>query len=498
MTVDHTRDASAAELADSPFVPMLIGGTLRGAASGRAIAAIDPASGTTIAHFPRGDAGDVDAAAAAAEHAVPAWRALNPMERASVVQQIADVVVARADELAHLDVSDNGSPIREMRRDAFIAAAQLRYFAGLALQDRGETIPGDRDRLNYTIRQPFGVVGRIIPFNHPLMFAAGRLAAPLIAGNTVVLKPSEHTSLSALRFGELIADIVPAGVVNVVTGYGTEAGDALAVHPVVRRLAFTGSGAIGRAIQQRAATNIVKTVSLELGGKNPIVVFPDADLDAALDGAVRGMNFTWQGQSCGSTSRLLVHRSIHKAFVERLGAMLDAMRSGLPSDEATETGAIVHRGQFQKVLDYIQVAHAEGARLVAGGSVVTDGAMARGMFVRPTLFDEVAPESRLAREEIFGPVLAVMPFDSYDEALRIANSVSYGLTASVFTRDLATAHTFARDVEAGYVWINDAARHFPGTAYGGIKDSGVGREEGYEELLSYSQTKNVNVNLAAR
>jgi acyl-CoA reductase-like NAD-dependent aldehyde dehydrogenase len=395
--------------------------------------------------------------------------------------------------LAGLDVADNGSPIREMRRDAHIAAAQLRYFAGLALQLRGETVPGEFDRLDYTVPEPFGVVGRIVPFNHPLMFAASRIAAPLIAGNTVVVKPSEHTSLSALRLGELIADIVPAGVVNVVTGYGHEAGDAIVVHRGVRRIAFTGSAAIGRHIQQRAATSIVKTVTLELGGKNPIVVFPDADIDNAVDGALRGMNFTWQGQSCGSTSRLLVHESEHADFVGTLAERIEALRSGLPDDEDTDTGAIVHRGQYDKVLEYLRIGREEGATVVVGGGPVSDGELARGMFVAPTLFDRVSPGSRLAQEEIFGPVLAAMPFSTYEEAVEIANGVELGLTASVFTSDLATAHRFARDVQAGYVWVNDASRHFPGTGYGGVKDSGIGREEGFEELMSYVQLKNVNV-----
>jgi len=279
----------------------------------------------------------------------------------------------------------------------------------------------------------------------------------------------------------------------VVTGYGPEAGDALVAHPGVRRVSFIGSVEIGRSIQQRAATHVVKTVTLELGGKNPIVVFPDADLDLAVDGALRGMNFTWQGQSCGSTSRLLVHASEHDAFVERLGERIDALRSGPPADEATDTGAIVHAGQYEKVLSYLRVGREEGARVVVGGGPVDDPELAGGMFLRPTLFDGVRPDSRLAQEEIFGPVLAAMPFEAYDQALEIANSVSYGLTASVFTRDLQTAHRFARDVQAGYVWVNDASRHFPGTAYGGVKDSGLGRDEGYEELLSYVQTKNVNV-----
>ncbi|MGH2851438.1 MAG: aldehyde dehydrogenase family protein, partial [Solirubrobacteraceae bacterium] len=363
----------------------------------------------------------------------------------------------------------------------------------LALQLRGETIPGESDRLNFTLMQPFGVVGRIIPFNHPMMFAAAKSAAPLIAGNTLVLKPSEHTSTSTLRLAELASEVFPAGVVNVVTGLGDEAGDALVTHPAVRRLAFTGSAEIGRRIQQRAATHVVKNVSLELGGKNPIVVFADADVDAAIDGTLRGMNFTWQGQSCGSTSRLLVHRSLHAEFVGRLAERMEALRSGPPADEATDTGAIVHRRQFEKVLSYLEIGREEGAELVVGGGPPDDPALAAGMFVRPTLFDNVRPDSRLAQEEIFGPVLAAMPFETYDEALEIANSVSLGLTASVYTPDLATAHRFARDVQAGYVWVNDSQKHIPGTAYGGFKDSGVGREEGFEELVSFSQVKNVNL-----
>jgi len=474
-------------------LPMLVGGKRVLARDGATLDAVNPANGELLARFPRGRPEDVHAAVVVAQEAFPEWRATHPLERAAVVRRIADAVEEHADELARLDVDDNGSPIREMRNDAHIAASLLRYFAGLALQLRGDTVPTGHDRLDYTLPEPFGVVGRIIPFNHPLMFAAGRVAAPLVAGNTVVLKPSEHTSLSALRLGELIAGLVPPGVVNVVTGAGDEAGDALVAHPGVRRLAFIGSVAIGRAIQQRAATHVVKTVTLELGGKNPIAIFPDADLDRAVDGALRGMNFTWQGQSCGSTSRLLVHTSLHDELVERLAARMEALQSGMPAEESTDTGAIVHRRQYDKVVDYLRIGREEGARVVVGGGPAEDDALAGGLFLRPTLFDGVRPDSRLAREEIFGPVLAAMPFDTYDEAVSIANGVGYGLTAAVFTRDLATAHRFARDVEAGYVWINDASRHFPGTPYGGVKDSGIGREEGTEELLSYVQLKNVNL-----
>ncbi|HXR13335.1 MAG TPA: aldehyde dehydrogenase family protein [Solirubrobacteraceae bacterium] len=472
---------------------ILVGGELRGARDGETIEVTNPATGEAIGTVPRCREADVDDAVAAARAAFAGWRATNPLERAARLGALADAITEHAEELAMLDVLENGSPIREMRGDAFAAAAQLRYFAGLALALRGETIPGEADRLNYTLMEPFGVVGRIVPFNHPLMFAAGRAAAPLIAGNTLVVKPSEHTSTSALALAELASELLPPGVFNVVTGYGEEAGDALVTHRDVRRIAFTGSAEVGRAIQRRAATHVVKTVTLELGGKNPIVVFADADIEAAIAGALRGMNFTWQGQSCGSTSRLLVHSSLHGEFVSRLGERMDAMRSGPPQEEQTETGAIVHRRQYEKVLSYLAIGREEGARVVAGGGPPDDPRLANGLFVRPTLFDGVAPGSRLAQEEIFGPVLAAMGFETYEQALAIANGVSLGLTASVYTSDLGVAHRFARDVQAGYVWVNDTAKHIPGTAFGGVKDSGVGREEGAEELASYAQVKNVNV-----
>jgi betaine-aldehyde dehydrogenase len=472
---------------------MLIGGELRDARSGATLEALNPASGEVFACFPRGGLDDVDDAVEAAASAFPTWWATPPLERASKLEELAAVIVHNAEEFAMLDVIDNGSPIREMRKDAFNAARLLRYFAGVVLEQRGETIPGLHGRLNYSLRHPFGVVGRIIPFNHPLMFAAGKIGAPLIAGNVVVLKPSEHTSISALRLGELVADIFPAGVLNIVTGLGVDVGDALVSHPKVRRIAFTGSAQIGRSIQARAASNVVKTVTLELGGKNPIVVFPDANVDRAIDGALRGMNFTWQGQSCGSTSRLLVHRSLHEEFVERLGRRMKEQRSGAPTDESTDVGSIVHRAQFEKVMHYIDIAAEEGLRLVVGGVPPDDPALNAGMFLRPTLYDEVPATSRLLHEEIFGPILVVVPFDDYEEALRIANDVAYGLTASVFTEDLSTALSFARDIEAGYIWVNDVSAHFLGTGFGGLKDSGVGREESLDEVLSYTQSKNVNV-----
>lgn len=474
-------------------IPMIIAGRRHVASDGATLDAVNPATGEIIARIPDATDDDVDDVVGAAAEAFPTWRAQDPQARAAALHALADGIDANADELALLDVADNGSPISEMRNDAGMASSQLRYFAGLILQLRGKTVPTGYGRLNYTLRQPYGVVARIIPFNHPLMFAAAKMAAPLAAGNTVIVKPSEHTSLSALRLAELATGIFPPGVVSVVTGSGRRAGDALVAHPAIRRLAFIGSADTGRAIIRRANEQIVKTVTLELGGKNPLVIFPDADLDKAVEAAVRGMNFTWQGQSCGSTSRLLVHRDIYRIFVDQLAEKVDALTSGPPDDPATQTGAIVNTVQLDKVNRYVQLGQDEGARLVVGGNQLTDGVFANGNFVRPAVFADVRPESRLAQEEIFGPVLATMPFDDYDDALRIANGVRYGLTASVFSRDLAIAHRFARDVEAGYVWINQVAQHVAGTAFGGVKDSGLGREEDFDELVSYTQDKNVHV-----
>lgn len=477
-------------------LPTLIGGERVLAKSGELIDSTNPATGETIARFPRCDRADVDAAVRAAELAQPAWAAAGGPARAEALHRLAEVIDERAEELAAIDVVDNGSPIREMRNDSRFAVEWIRYQANLSLSVRGETIPVAHDRLDYTLRQPYGVVGRIVPFNHPLMFATCKIAAPLIAGNTVIVKPSEHTSLSILALVDDLCEIFPPGVVNLITGFGAEAGDALVAHPRVRRLAFTGHADTGRAIQQRGAEVAVKTVTLELGGKNPIVVFEDADLESAITGALRGMNFTWQGQSCGSTSRLIVHEAIHQELVDALAERMEGLRSGMPDREDTETGAIVTGQQLDKVRSYIAIGHAEGAKLVAGGGPPDDPELASGNFIRPTLFDDVEPDGRLAQEEIFGPVLAAMTFRDYDHALRIANGVRFGLTASVFTRDLRTAHCFARDVEAGYVWVNDSSRHFTGTPFGGFKDSGVGREEDLEELLSYTQVKNVNVLLS--
>jgi betaine-aldehyde dehydrogenase len=472
---------------------MLIGGALVTAADGAVADVIDPATGQVVAQIPQGSAAEIDAAVEAADAALGAWMRTPITRRAELLGELAAVIEAHGDELAWLDTIDNGSPIGVMRGDYRIAVEHIRYFAGLALQLRGESIPvAEWDAVDFSLRQPFGVVGRIVPFNHPFMFAASRIAAPLIAGNTVVLKPAEVTSLSALRLGELAREILPSGVLNIVSGPGATAGDRLVTHPKVSRVAFTGSGEVGRRIQSRAAESAVKVVTLELGGKNPMIVFADADLDEAVEGAVRGMNFAWQGQSCGSTSRLYVHRSIYPEFVGRLGRRLDSMVLGDPKLDSTDIGPVVSAAQYEKVIGYIRRGLDQGdLELVTGGLPDLEQA---GYYIQPTLFSAPSGQSGpLFAEEIFGPVLVAAPFDDYDEVIEHANGLRVGLTASVWTRDLATAMRSSRDLHTGYVWVNWSSSHIPGASFGGVKDSGVGREEGLAELESFTQPKNIYI-----
>lgn len=474
---------------------MVIGGELIQSSSGATLEVINPATLEQIAEIPDANSSDVGHAVDSARRAFSRWRMLSPLERAELVGAWADAIEANAEELAILDTLDNGSPIREMRKDVHFAVAQMRYFCGSASLLGGKTIPTPDGSLDFTLREPFGVVARIVPFNHPLLFAAARSAPALVAGNTVVLKPSEHTSLSAIRLGEIASEIFPAGTFNVVTGLGAVVGDALVTHPDVPRIAFTGHVDTGRAIQRRAAETDVKSVTLELGGKNPLIVFPDADLDDAISGALRGMNFTWQGQSCGSTSRLFVHRSIFNEFIERLGEQMDALRQGDPTDEDTEVGAIVSRRQFDKVMSFIRRGRDDpGIQLVAGGGPPHDDRLS-GLFIRPTLFVSHDDDNPLSQEEIFGPVLVAKQFDTYDEAISRANAVRFGLTASVWTSQLVTGLKAAQDLHAGYIWVNTVSTHILGAPFGGFKASGIGREEGIEEMLGYTQVKNVNIAL---
>ena len=484
-------DTKVAGYADRPW-RMLIGGELVTGHAKNTMPVIHPGDESVIAQIPLGDADDVDDAVKAAQNASRNWARTPIAERASTLNALADLVLAHGEELAWLDTLDNGSPIAVMRNDYQMAADQLRYLAGLALQLRGQTLPAPRnDAIDFTLRDPFGVVGRLIPFNHPLMFAASRIAAPLLAGNAVVLKPSEQTSLSALRLGELAQNVIPKGVLNVVTGLGQTAGDALVTHPDVPRIAFTGSETTGRRILARAAASpAIKTVTLELGGKNPLLVFPDADLPAAVDGALRGMNFRWQGQSCGSTSRLFVHRSVYEGFIADLAGRMKELRLGDPLQESTDVGPLVSKAHYDRVRGFIEAGLDDPRlELVTGGTAVERP----GYFVPPTLFTANSPHGKLFNEEIFGPVLVAAPFDDYDHAIEMANRLNVGLTASVWTTSLHTAMAAARDLSAGYVWVNHSSEHIAGTSFGGVKNSGLGREESLEEIESYTQHKNVYI-----
>jgi 2-formylbenzoate dehydrogenase len=399
-------------------------------------------------------------------------------------------VEQHAEELAWLDTLNAGLPLGAMRADVRIGVDRVRLFADLGLSLGGRTIPASENGVHLTYREPFGVVARIIPFNHPLMFSLSKIAAPLVAGNCVVLKPSELTPLSALRIGELAGQVLPPGVLSVVHG-GPDAGDALVRHRAVRRIAFTGSHQVGRAIQQAGAQEGVKSVSLELGGKNAMLVFPDADLGAAVAGAVKGMNFNFAGQSCGSTSRVLVHRSIADEFTARYAEAVSALRVGVPWHDGVGVGPVVSARQQERVRGFIERAISDGARLVAGGldPVGADG----GFFVAPTVFADVQPDSELGREEVFGPVVSVMTFDEESEALEIANAVEYGLTGSIWTSDLARAHRLAKALDVGFVWVNDTSTHWAGVPFGGSKSSGVGREESMDEILDYTEVKSVSL-----
>lgn len=475
---------------------MLIDGELTlgdGGACGQWIDSHDPATLEPTGRVPAATARDVDRAVRSAAKAQIAWAARSVWERAAALRALATAIRARGPEILALEARDTGNTIGKLQADVQIAAGYLEYFAGLASELKGETIPATASGLHLTLREPFGVVARIVPFNHPFMFAAAHLAAPLMAGNAVVVKTPETSPLTGSILAELCHATLPPGLVNIVHGFGMPAGDALIRHPLVRRIGFTGSVATGLAIQRAAAESGVKHVTLELGGKNPFIVFPDADLDRVVEMAVAGMNFSWAGQSCGSTSRLLLHESVHDLVVERVAARMKSLRLGSPLDAASEMGPVNSARHRERIMALIDSARSEGARLVTGGGRPVGEGFAKGYWIEPTLFADVTPAMRIAREEAFGPVVCAQRFASEEEAIAIANDTDFGLTAAVWTRDLPRALRMVRAVQAGTVWINTAGQHFVGTPFGGWKDSGLGGEECLEELLSYSQVKAVHV-----
>jgi len=474
---------------------MLIGGELVASEAETWNESINPATEEVIGRVPAGTAVDVDRAASAAQAAWPLWAARTPAERAEIMRAFGQCILARAEEILQVEVADTGNTITPMRGDVRMAVESVNYYAGLGHELKGETLPATSANLHLTLREPYGVVARIVPFNHPIMFAVARTAAALAAGNAVIVKPPETSSLSAMLLAEIARNALPAGVFNIVTGDGRTVGDAIVRHPAIKRIAFIGSAATGRAIQRTAAEVAVKHVTLELGGKNPMIVFPDNDPDEIARAAVGGMNFTWQGQSCGSTSRLLLHDDIHDTVLERITARVAALRVGDPASAETDMGPVNSRLQLGKVMSFIEQAKSEGARLITGGGRPKGSGFARGFWVEPTVFADVAPGTRLWQEEVFGPILSVCRWRTLDEAVTLANSTEYGLTAAIWTRDIKMALNTARRVRSGHIWINGYSAHFLGVPFGGMKNSGVGREEGFEEMLSYTETKTINIML---
>jgi betaine-aldehyde dehydrogenase len=454
-----------------------------------------PSTGQSLGRAAWAGAEDVDRAVRAAHAAFYQWRAVKPLERARILREVAALLRRHGRELALIDAADCGNPIAEMINDSAIGAASVEYFAGLVTELRGSTIPMGPGVLNYTVREPLGVIARINAFNHPLLFAAMRTGAPLASGNTLIVKPPEQAPLSSLRFAELVGPLFPAGVFSVLPG-GRECGSALTAHPLIAKVGLIGSVPTGKAIM-RASADTLKKVALELGGKNALIAYPDADPDRVAAGIIRGMNFTWCGQSCGSTSRAFLHDAIHDAVLERVAAAARAIRPGIPTEQSTAMGSLISKDQFDKVMRYIGYGIEEGARLVAGGKPPQDPHLGNGFFIEPTIFAEVTPQMRIAREEIFGPVLCVFRWSNEAEMLHAVNNVEYGLTASIWTRDLGTAHRVAALIEAGYVWINSSSAHYLAAPFGGYKQSGIGREESIEELMDSTQIKNVHVEFDA-
>ncbi len=472
---------------------LYIGGQWVDAVAASTFTTVNPATEEPITQVAEGRAEDIDRAVKAARDAFEGpWAKISGADRGRMLWKMADLIESYLAQIAEVETLDSGKTITESSRvDVPMAADCFRYFAGYATKIEGETVPVRTPCFAYTLREPLGVVGQIIPWNFPILLAAWKLAPALAAGNTIVLKPAEQTPLTALCLARIAEEAgLPPGVLNVVTGFGPTAGAALVDHPGVDKIAFTGSTAVGQEIMRRAAGSL-KRLTLELGGKSPNIVFADADLDQAVRGASNGI-FYKKGEVCTAGSRLFVEDSLHDAFLDRLSAFTAKLQQGDPLDPKTRLGPQVSEGQMNRVLSYVDKGKGEGARLVMGGS----RASGKGYFVRPTIFDEVKNSMTIAREEIFGPVLSVLRFSDLDEVVRAANDTPYGLAAAVWTKDIKKAHRAARLLKSGTVWINTYGLYDSAMPFGGYKMSGFGRELGRHGLLEYTQTKSVWVDLS--
>jgi aldehyde dehydrogenase (NAD+) len=479
---------------------MLIDGAWVDASSGATFESENPYLGRVWALIPKGDSRDVDRAVEAARKAFrsPAWRGLSATARGALLRKLGDLIAQEAGRLAEIETTDNGKLINEMRAQLRYIPQWFYYFAGLADKIEGRVIPIDKPGVfNFTREEPLGVIAAITPWNSPLMLAAWKLAPALAAGNTVVWKPSEFSSVSALEFGRLFEQAgFPPGVVNIVTGFGKDVGERLVSHPNVAKIAFTGGDRTGQGVYELASRSL-KAVTLELGGKSANIVFDDAVLDDAVKGVVSGI-FAATGQTCIAGSRALVHRSLHNVFVDRLVKLAKTARMGNPLEETTQVGPVTTRPQYAKVLEYIEIAKGEGADCVFGGGPAKRPECGNGWFVEPTIFTGVQPDMRIAQEEVFGPVLSIIPFDSEEEAVTIANGTMYGLAAGAWTQSIKRALTMAEQLEAGTVWINTYRAVSYMSPFGGYKRSGLGRESGLTAIREYLQEKSVWIDISGQ
>ncbi len=472
--------------------PLFIGGKWLDAVSNKTFPAINPATGETICQVAEGDKADIDLAVKAARKALESgpWKKMDAVDRGRLMFKLADLIEKEAGELAILEAHNCGKTITDSQGDMQGVCNTLRYYAGWADKIEGRTVPVRGNFLSYTLRQPVGVVGQIIPWNFPLLMLAWKWGPALVCGNTVVMKPAEQSPLTALRVAALAQEAgFPDGVINMIPGYGETAGAALVAHPDVDKIAFTGHVDTAKIIQKSAADTLKRT-TFELGGKSPNVIFADANMDDAVAGAFHAIYFHG-GQCCTAGSRLFVEEKIHKEFVERLAEKANKRRVGDPLDSDTEQGPQVSQEQLDKILGYVKIGQDQGAKLVAGGKRVGD----KGYFVEPTIFDNVKDEMTIAKDEIFGPVVSVLPFKSMDEVIQRANNTSYGLAAAIWTKNIDKAHLYAKEVKAGTVWVNCYHVVDTTTPFGGFKMSGQGRENGEASLEHYTETKTVTVKL---
>lgn len=497
MTQTIAKSQIPAALQGAIHTQLFIDGKFVDAESGETMATLNPHDNSEIAQIAMAGHADVDKAVHAAQRAYPKWSRMAAMDRGRILLKLADLIEANAEQLALLESLDTGHPIRDSRiLDVPRTAVTYRYFGGMADKFQGDVVPVEAGFLNYVSREPLGVVGQVVPWNFPLMFTSWKMAPALAAGNCVVLKPAEITPLTSLRIAELMAEAgMPDGVVNILPGLGQVAGQYIAEHPEIAKIAFTGSTATGRRIVQASAGNL-KKVQLELGGKGANIVFEDAFLPAAINGAAWAI-FHNQGQACIAGARLVLHESIADEFLEKFTALAKSIRLGNPLDPNTEMGPLTSQMHRDRVLSYVDIARQEGGEVLSGGKA-PGGDLSAGCYVEPTIVRAKSTHDRIAQEEVFGPFVTVLTFKTDEEALAIANGTEYGLGAGLWTRNLQRAHLMAREIKSGMVWINCYKRVNPGSPFGGVGQSGYGREMGFDVMREYTQAKSVWVNIDAQ